>query len=148
MFQANAVKPGFFYLISPIARVWLHEWGFYAESVAAIFFPPTVLFFDLFLTRLLEGLKGGLTRFYFCLTALFLGLSFLAHPTIFFATLSFMGVYGFLLIWWPIKPIKKIKKRLGLILGSGIVFFIVSLGLVAFWFLPGLGRTIDSCLQG
>src|SRR3989344_4204942 len=44
-----AFLAGLFYIISPIAWMWPFEWGFIAEHIAGMFFPFTILFFDLFI---------------------------------------------------------------------------------------------------
>src|SRR3990172_2469344 len=91
-----AVLAGLFYLISPIAWMWPFEWGFVAEHIAGMFFPFTVLFFDLFITRVLDKDGSFKTRLFLLLTVIFLGLSFLSHPFVFAGSIVFMLFYGLL----------------------------------------------------
>lgn len=124
---------GLFYILSPIAWIWSHEWGFYAESVASVLFPFTVLFFELFLLEALEGSWTFKARLYFAVAVLLLGSSFLAHPAIFFGVLAFMIVYGtFLALLSPNKKIKNIFR----LVKYELVLILASLTLIAFWFVP------------
>ena len=128
-----AFMAGFFYILSPIAWIFLFEWGFYAEVVAAVFFPFTVLFFDLFITRALDSSWVVRTRVYFILTVVFLSLSFLAHPTVFIGAVSFMVTYGFFL------SIFRREGRLTTLFSAAKYTFLLvaaSILLSAFWFVP------------
>lgn len=115
---------GFFYIISPIAWIFLFEWGFYAESLASVLFPPILIFFCLYIDKP--------KKIYLILTSLFIGLGLLAHPTIATAAVTFMAIYGA-----SMALLQKDKLRT-LLSYAGAVLFMTLLGLffAALWFFP------------
>jgi len=113
---------GLFYVISPIAWIFLFEWGFYAESVAAIFFPPTLTLFSLYLEKK--------KRVYLALSSVFLALSILAHPTIATASITFMAVYCLILSFFE----KEKLKSLILYAKAVLTLSLFGIFLSAFWF--------------
>lgn len=124
---------GLFYILSPIAYIWLFEWGFYAESVSMIWFPLILLFFDLWLDRQVKGREGFKTRFYFCLTGALLALTLLSHPMVFFGALMFMGLYGLAVV---LMSKKEKRLRLKRLLTGGLKLLFVVLILSSFWLVP------------
>ena len=128
-----AFLAGLFYILSPIAWVFLFEWGFFAEAISGIFFPPTILFFDLYLIRSLRNIKGLASRLLFIFCAIFLGLSLLAHPTVFFGELTF--VFILLVLYAFFAKERRLQK-----LVKGVWSFILVVGaavlLSSFWTIP------------
>jgi len=124
---------GFFYILSPIAYTWLYGWGFFAESVAMVWFPLFMLVIDGWLKQRLEGKKGFKERIYFGLAGLILALTLLSHPMVFLGSVMFMGVYGVGLGLWSKK---KRKERLKKVIGGVAMLFGVAIWLAAFWLVP------------
>ncbi|KKR27820.1 MAG: hypothetical protein UT61_C0065G0004 [Candidatus Woesebacteria bacterium GW2011_GWA1_39_8] len=115
---------GLFYVISPIAWIFLFEWGFYAESVASILFAPTIIFFCAFLDKP--------KRIYVVFSSIFLALSLLAHGTIATAAATFMVLYALSLSFFQ-------KDRLKTLLGYGkalVITILLGILLAGFWFFP------------
>lgn len=128
-----AFLAGIFVFISPITWIWWFEWGFIAEMIAAMFFPYTILFADLFINRVLEKQFGFKTRLYFVLTVIFLSLSFLAHPII------FIGAAVFMIFYTPLLALLRKKGKLKTVFVSvkyGALLFLCFLLLSLFWLLP------------
>ena len=140
-----AFLAGLFYIASPIAWIWLFEWGFIAEAIAGIFFPPTILFYDLLILRVIKGDYSPKTRILFVLTVIFLSLSFLAHPTVFTGEMSLIITYTALLV------IFRKDWNLGsllLLLKNNLLLIFAFFGLTAFWLWPfykylGVARSSD-----
>ena len=124
---------GIFYLLSPIAYFMLFEWGFVAESIAMVWFPMILLFFDLWLSQSLRKEEGFKTRWYLGMTAMMLGLSIVSHPMVSLGAVMFMGLYGLMMAvaskqdWWQrLKAVIKGQIKLGLI----------AVVLAGFWLVP------------
>jgi hypothetical protein len=77
--QTAAFLAAIFYLLSPIAWTWLVDWGFYAEAVSHSFAGPTILFWDIFFTRVLRRNWGVKTRASFFFLLLFYSLAMGSH---------------------------------------------------------------------
>ena len=148
-----AFLAGIFVLLSPISWIWWFEWGFVAEVIAAMFFPYTILFFDLFMLSaqnaenaegaenapLRRGYVRGAARyrfkirFYFVMAVVFMTLSFLAHPAIFVAEVCLMIIYI------PLLAIFRKKGKLKALFTSakyGVLLYLCFLLLSLFWMLP------------
>ena len=128
-----AFLAGLFYIISPIAWMWPFEWGFIAEHIAGMFFPFTILFFDLFILRALDKDFSIRTRIYLLFTVIFLALSFLGHPFVFTGAIAFMLFYGVV-----VSIIRK-KDKFRTVLRFGIYFagvFFAFMLLAGFWLFP------------
>lgn len=124
---------GFFYILSPIAYVWLYGWGFFAESVAMVWFPFFMLVIDFWLEQRLKKEKNSKERIYFGLAVLILALISLSHPMVFLGSVMFMGVYGVGLGLWSKKGR---KERLKKVIGGVAMLFGVAIWLAAFWLVP------------
>lgn len=79
-----------FYVVSPVSWFWLTKWGFYAEQVSLIFVPLTILFFDIYLERLIARKFDFVFRIALLGTMVFWILGFLCH---FFAGVSVIIVF-------------------------------------------------------
>lgn len=124
---------GLFFILSPIAWMWMFEWGFVAEQIAVMFFPFTILFFDLFLLQAIEGNWSLKTRLYLFLTVILLGLSALSHPFVFTGVLSFALVYGIIVSLLRKKAkLKSIVKVIAVTFG----FLALMVLLFGFWLIP------------
>jgi hypothetical protein len=128
-----ALLTGLFYLVSPIAYIWLFEFGFYAELVAGVLFPWIILFFDLWLEERLKKKANSRIRIYFGGTVLLLSLSLLSHPIVFFGAWWFIAAYGLLRAIWLKKSrwLRTKKVMMGM-----IGMMAAAMVLVSFWFVP------------
>lgn len=122
-----------FYVVSPMAWVWLVKWGFYAEHISHIFVAPTILFFDLYLERLFAKKYDALFRIGLIGALLFWLLAFNTH---FFAGYSIVFILGLLIftkfIFQKEKKIQLIKR----IIPPLIIFCLLFAGLFIFRYLP------------
>ncbi len=132
--QTAALIASVLYLISPIAWVWLFDWGFYAECVSYIFVMPAIIFWDFFFTSFLSDTFRIRNRVYLILAVLFLSLSFLTH---FMTGLGLMMLFGFYVICYTIKA-KERKKTLGRGFLALFLVLILTLGITAFTTFPFL----------
>jgi len=130
--QTAALIASIFYLVSPVAWVWLTDWGFYAETVSHIFIMPTILFWDLFFTGFLVDPTRTKNRIYLVLTVIFLALAFLTH---FGTGFSLMAFFGFYILGYVVK--EKERKRI-FVRGIVAIFLvgILALALTAFTAFP------------
>ena len=128
-----AFVAGLFYLLSPLAYIWLFEWGFFAESVGMVLFPWILLFFDLWLGRSLNHIPGVTTRAYGVLTAISLALGFLSHPMVALGAIFFMVIYGLgVAVFNPDHRLQRLKR----LATSLLALFFVMVLLISFWLLP------------
>ncbi len=116
--QTAALIASILYLVSPLAWVWLFDWGFYAECISHIFVMPAVIFWDLFFTSFLEKIEGIKNRVYLVLAVVFLSLALLAH---FYTGLGLMMLFGFYLIGYVIKAKEKRKVFIRGVLALSLV---------------------------
>jgi hypothetical protein len=123
---------GLFYILSPIAYIWLFAWGFYAEAVVGVLFPLLAIAFDLYLETVFKKDFSFKRRLYFALTAILLSLSLLSHPLVFLAEVFWITAYGLLL------ALKKgeWRKRLARLIKAGLGLGLVVIILTSFWLLP------------
>ncbi len=130
--QTAALIASILYLLSPIAWVWLFDWGFYADSISHMFVMPAVIFWDLFFTSFLKNKKKIRSRMFLVLAVLFVSLALLTHFTTGVGLLAFFGFY---VIGFTIK--EKEKKKV--FVRGVIALFIVALltiGITAFSTFP------------
>lgn len=104
--QTAALIASLFYLVSPIAWVWLFDWGFYAEAVSHMFVAPAIIFWDLFFTSFIEGMEKFRNRIYLALAVACLSLAILTH---FGTGFALMGFFGFYILGYTIRE-KERKK--------------------------------------
>lgn len=123
-----------FYLLMPIAWVWITDWGFYAEAISYIFVPPALIFFDLYLSRKFASLGGLLTRLWLLLAVLFLSLTTLTHVSsgllIFFTSFIYGAILGI------VRSKKDRFKNLKIGIFSLMVVLIFAFLVAGFWFFP------------
>ena len=130
----TAFLAGLFYVISPIAWIFLFEWGFYAESVAAIFFPLTILFYELHIDGLIKADKSIKNRIIFFVIPILLAISLLSHPTIFTAEVSYFAFYP--LISSIFLASESRMKFFGKVALKSVILIILGVGVASFWFIP------------
>lgn len=130
--QTAAFIASLLYLVSPIAWVWLFDWGFYAEAVSHMFVMPAIICWDLFFTSFLDSVEKIRNRLYFALTVVFLSLAFLTH---FYTGLSLIMLFGFYVIGYTIKAKERKKILMRGILALSLVG-LLTFGLTAFTTLP------------
>lgn len=90
--QTAGLIGAIFYVLAPISWVFLFDWGFYTESVSYMFIFPTLIFFDTFLVAFQRRRVGVGKRASLFGAVVFLGLTFLTHPSSFFTTLFAAGL--------------------------------------------------------
>ena len=130
--QTMAGIAAILYPLMPLSWIWLFDWGFYGESVSYIFIFPTLIFYDIFLDKYLKKNFGLVSRLAFLLTVLFLGVTFLAHPTTF---LDLLFIIFFLTLVQAIeKKVWKIKNLAKNIFPS-IAVIIFAFLIISFLFL-------------
>jgi hypothetical protein len=117
--QTAALLASIFYLISPIAWVWLFDWGFYADSVSYMFVMPAVIFWDLFFTSFLENKKKVRNRVFLVLTVMFVSLAFLTH---FVTGLGLFTLFSFYIVGYTIKS----KERKKIFVRGVIALFVIA----------------------
>ena len=130
--QTAALIASIFYLISPIAWVWLFDWGFYADSVSHMFVMPAVIFWDLFFTSFLKDKEKMRSRIFLILTVLFVSLALLTH---YVTGLGLLTFFGFYVIGFTVKE----KGRKKVFVRGVIALFAVALftiGITAFSTFP------------
>jgi hypothetical protein len=93
MRQVLGLIAGLMYVISPIAWIWLAKWGFYSEHTSHVFFPWTLIFFDLFICRLFAKKYDFLYRLGLAGTIIFWVITFNYH---FLGGVSLIMVFLFL----------------------------------------------------
>lgn len=129
MRQVLGLIAALFYVVSPVAWVWLIKWGFFSEQVSHIFVPITMIFFDLFIDRLFENKKDFWYRVGFVGTAFFLTIALLVHFFAGYALIPLFLIVGLVrFIFAKENRIVLFKRLFFPILGLGIL----SAGL--FWF--------------
>jgi hypothetical protein len=130
--QTGGLLAAIFYLLSPMAWTWLFDWGMYAEAVSYVFLPWAVVFFDAYLTEVVNQGWGGKTRLYLLLTGGFFALAAMTH---FGAVPALMGIYLVYGLAFLIKA--KSKRRSWLRIGLGVGLSLVAgVGLALFVLLP------------
>lgn len=130
--QTAALIASVLYLLSPIAWVWLFDWGFYADSVSHMFVMPAIIFWDLFFTSFLDNTGKMKNRIYLVLTVIFVSLALLTH---FVTGLGLITLFGFYIFGYTIKAKEKKKT---FVRGVLALFFVglLTLGSTAFTTLP------------
>lgn len=121
-----------FYVLAPIAWVWLFEWGFYTESISYIFVFPILTLYDVYLTSFQEskGEPSLAPRLAFVGAVLLNVALFLTHPNTFFVTLVIIGLWTLTgAINAGFKPFSLLLKRLFIPL---VLFTGFSLALTSF----------------
>lgn len=130
--QTAALIASILYLLSPIAWVWLFDWGFYAESISHIFVMPAIIFWDFFFTSFLENKKGIKSRIFVVLTVLFASLALLTH---FISGLGILTFFGFYVIGHAIKAKERKKAFIRGVIAFSLVLFL-TIGITAFTTFP------------
>ncbi|QQS39298.1 hypothetical protein IPM62_01665 [Candidatus Woesebacteria bacterium] len=102
--QPAALISSVLYVLAPISWVFLVDWGFYTEAISFMFFFPTLLFFDYYISSY-GGNRKWLHRLALVGTVKFLALTFLTHPTSFFVLVSVMASLAFVKHKAPITKI-------------------------------------------
>lgn len=97
-----------FYLISPLAWVWLTDWGFYAEAVSHFFVMPTIIFWDRFFVLGLST-KTSTTRKRYLLLFFLLVFYTLAFITHFGTGYALLGFFVFYVIGYSIRSKGKLS---------------------------------------
>lgn len=119
--QTAAFLSAFFYFLSPITWVWLIFWGFFGESISYMFIPPLLIFFDLFLSSVLEGRLDFKARLWFLLAILFLILLWFTHSIAFLGMLFFFPFYALL---YPLLSAKTERLKMAFLgILAVLVFF-------------------------
>lgn len=116
--QTVALISSFFYFLSPIAWVWLFDWGFYGESVSYLFIPPTLIFFDLFISAVFKRQFDFKFRLWLLLGAVFLVLLWFTHALSFLGIILFFPFYGVL---YPLISSKNLRLK-NTVLATFLVF--------------------------
>ncbi|MBI4100150.1 hypothetical protein HY439_00200 [Candidatus Microgenomates bacterium] len=128
-----AILAGVFYPLSNASWAWLAEIGLYAHSLAFIFFPPVILFFDLLLAESFGQRRPRRIILWFFSSSLLASFAVLTHflaGTVLFATIFSYGViYS---IFAGGKKIKNLSHGLAL----PILVIFVAVLLAGFWLFP------------
>lgn len=130
--QTAALIASILYLLSPIAWVWLFDWGFYADSISHMFVMPAIIFWDLFFTSFLDDMGRIRSRIYLTLTVVFVSLGFLTH---FVTGLGLMVFFGFYVIGYTIKAKRKKRVFARSVLALSLVILLI-LGTTVFTTFP------------
>lgn len=130
--QAMALVASVLYLVSPIAYVWITQWGFYAEAISYIFVPWTILLYFIFWDGFKNGNLGLKERLGFAGACIGFVLCFISHP-------STLGVPIFLVFYTFLEALLRrgvhvlfLKRALI----ATLLFGSVALLLSAFWWAP------------
>lgn len=123
MRQVIGIIASFLYVSAPVSWIWLFQWGFYAEQISLIFFPWTLLFFDLFLERLFAKNYDLLFRLGLLGTVTFCLLGFMTHFFIGVAALLLFSALGVTRFLFQKENKITLAKRLALPIVGFIVIF-------------------------
>lgn len=131
--QTAALLAAVFYLISPLAWIWLFDWGFYAESISHIFVMPAIIFWDGWFFEFVKNRLTIKSKIYLVLTVVFLSLAFLCHYGTGF---GLAGLFIFYVIGITIreKPRKRnlVRGLLALTLVAGLALLVTAFTWVPF----------------
>lgn len=133
-----AILAGIFYPLSNASWAWLAEIGLYANAIAFIFYPPALLFFDLFLTEFFDRRRERKLSLWFVLTSVFVSLAILTHFTAGTVLFEAIVVYGF--VFSLLSCQKKLKNCL-VGLGLTLLVILTAVLLSGFWLFPFLRYT-------
>lgn len=132
--QTVSFLAAFFYLLSPIAWIFLFEWGFFAEQASHLFIAPVIIFLTLFLDGLYEKKASFKTRLYGLIFLCLFVITPIAHPH------TFTGLYTLIIPLIFVYPFFVYRKNIGKTLKDSsaklimITFIVLLLG--SFWFVP------------
>lgn len=138
--QTIALIASVFFLLSQASWLFQTLHGLFAQSFSLIFVAPSFLFFDLFLENKLKNQKQKfISRVYFVITIIFVGLAFLTHVvtgTMIAVAIVLWSVLCLLLSseesFLPRVFISRVFK--GTV--SAILVVVFAQALIAFWLLP------------
>jgi len=130
--QTVGLLASVFYPLSGTAWIWIIQWGFTAEHLSYMFMAPSLIWLDLYWSRVERDRRK---RFWLLLFLISVALLLLTHP---FSFTSLMFLIG---IWWLIRPL--IDKK-GLKGGGdykqrvmeGIKIGVLAIMLTGFWLVP------------
>lgn len=131
--QTVAFLASIFYPLSPIAWIFLLEWGFFAEHASYVFVPPAIIFFELCLSHIYENKNTLSTRVFMLLFLIFSVSTLLAHP------LTFIGLVAFLVPFFVTYPLFTKARSKNLLLRSiftGVSLLFLTILLSLFFLVP------------
>ena len=79
--QTVGLIAAFFFLLAPLTWTWVYDWGFFPYSVAMIFLPITLIFFDQYLSLMLRDPRSSRRRIWIVGVVISIALATLVHPT-------------------------------------------------------------------
>lgn len=123
-----------FYLFSPIAWIFLLDWGFFAEQASYMFVVPAIILLDCFLHEVFFGESFARKRLFFVLLILSLILVLLAHPLSFVGFLTLAIPYSIFYSVFVTRNVKKMFLRKAVLAISMVLITTILLGL--FWLVP------------
>jgi hypothetical protein len=77
--QSIGLLAAVFFLLAPVTWTWMYNWGFFAQQVAVIFLPLTLIAFDRTLHHQLARRLSGRGRLWFVTLIILLAVSSLSH---------------------------------------------------------------------
>ncbi|MBI2846195.1 MAG: hypothetical protein HYX86_06600, partial [Chloroflexi bacterium] len=91
--QTLGLIAAMFFLLAPITWTWMYDWGFFAQSVAMVFLPYSLICFDRYLSQVIEGSKSVWRGFWFLALVLSLALASLTHLIVGIAAVTGMALF-------------------------------------------------------
>lgn len=138
--QTVALIAAIFFLLSQASWLFQTLHGIFAQSFSLIFVAPILLFYDLFLERLLKGQSRRLsTRLIFVVVVLFMGLVFLVHVVTATMVSVMLVLWSVLRFWFAAKggfSFTKFVKRALAALIPALSVVVLGAAIAAFWLIP------------
>ena len=117
-----------FFLLSQASWLFQALHGIFAQSFSLILVAPTLLFFDLFLERLLKGqIRSFSSRLFFVITVLFMGITYLVHVVTATMIALVLILWSLIRFWFATGPagLKIILKKNFSCLSSGLCNYFI-----------------------
>jgi len=123
-----------FYLLAPVTWTWMYNWGFFAQQVAIVFLPISLIAFDRVIKYQLEQQHAGQKRLWFAALVLLVLFASLSHMLVGSAAAIGMTLYTIF------SSLGALKGKRSAILRCGIRIVLMagfSIGLLAaIYFVP------------
>ena len=138
--QTVALIAAVFFLLSQATWLFQSLHGIFAQSFSLIFVAPTLLFFDLFLERVIEGEGKRLSaRIFFLAAVIMMGTIFIFHVVTAIMLSVAIVLWSLLRFWFSSQKgfnIKTLFKRGLVSLVPSVSAIVLGAMLVAFWLIP------------